>query len=139
LSWLIAGLGAELALLVTIRGILPAVFDTRPAVAALVQAVFRMGDPVNAIAVQMALAIVGMPVVFVWAVRPGARVLVPDLPWWITGAVFGSLLGLAALSSLAFGPPVGEIDGFTFALWPGLTAHVIYGLTLAGLLEWRKV
>ncbi len=139
MSWLIAGLGAELALLVTVRGVLPAVFDTRPPVAALVQAVFRMADPVSAIAVQLVLAIIGLPLLFVWTARPAALILVPDMPWWITGGVFGAVLCLAALSSLAFGPPPGAIDGFTYALWPGLTALVIYGLTLAGLLEWRKV
>jgi hypothetical protein len=91
-----------------------------------------------AIAVHLLLTVVVLPVAYVWVGRPLGRAVVPDLPWWLSGGLFGAIVCVAALASLIAGPALeGELGGFTLAIWPGLTAHVIYGVVMAGVLQWR--
>ena len=140
LTWLAAGLAGQLAMLVTIQGILPAVLGIRPPPAALVRAIFGVPTQGQAILLQLSLTLAVLPVLFVYAARPLAWGVLPDMPWWMTGALFGTCICLGAFTALALnGPLPEELEGFTFTIWPGLTAHATYGMTVSGFLHWRRI
>ncbi len=138
-SGLLAGLAGQTVMFIVVRLVLPALFDTRPPPAVLVQLILGLPIYGGAVAVQLLITVVALPAAFVLAARPLMRAVVPDMPWWVMGAVFGAVIGLAALATIAFGwVGGGEIQGFSYALPPGLMALMAYGLTVAGVLHWRE-
>lgn len=139
LSWLLAGAAGQLAMLVTIQGILPALVGVRPPPAALVRAIFGMPTQGQAILLQLSLTVVVLPLVFVYAARPFTWLVLPDMPWWMSGGMFGAGVCLGAFTALGLqGPLPPELEGFSFAVWPGLAAHAAYGVTVSGILHWRR-
>ncbi len=139
LSWLLAGMAGQLVMLVMIQGILPALLGVRPPPAALVRAIFSVPGLGQAILLQLSLTLAVLPLVFVYAARPFAWGVLPDMPWWLTGGLFGVWISLGATTALALhGPLPAELEGFTLPVWPGLTAHGAYGVALSGILHWRR-
>ncbi len=82
------------------------------------------------------MGIVGYPLGYVLLARPISRVIMPSLPWWVLGAVFGVVIWVFALFVMAHlvsgNPP---FLGWGQLTWVALAGHVIFGLVLAAVMR----
>lgn len=136
---IIAGVAADLLWEVWARGITPLLVGGPLEPAALVQSVFGLSSRVLAEIIHGVVGVVFYPLGYLFVARPIARVVTPFLPWWIVGLGFGAGLWVFALYIMAHliaGLP--PFLGFIPLAWASLAGHLIFGLTTAAVVRWRK-
>lgn len=81
---------------------------------------------------------IAYPAAYLFAARPISRSVMPALPWWITGTVFGVALYVFAMYIMAHFfagfPPFFGFNGLSQA---SLIGHVAVGITIASVVEAR--
>jgi len=79
------------------------------------------------------------PLAYMLVARPVSKTVMPSLPWWATGAVFGAGLYVFAMYIMAHFfagfPPFMGFNGLGQASFIG---HVALGITIAGVVEKRS-
>ncbi len=83
-----------------------------------------------------AMGIIGYPLGYVLLARPISRMIAPNMPWWVTGIVFGVVIwafALYVMAHLVSGNP--PFLGFSTLTWVELAGHVIYGFVLAAVMR----
>ena len=85
--------------------------------------------------------IVAYPLGYTLLARPIARAIIPSIPWWVLGAIYGVVLWVFALYVMAHlvagnAPFLASADGsYPQITWVALAGHVAFGLTLAAVLR----
>lgn len=87
------------------------------------------------------IGIVGYPLGYTMLARPISRAIIPSLPWWVLGVVYGVVLWVFALYVMAHlvagnAPFLANADGsWPQITWVALAGHVLFGLVLAAVLR----
>jgi hypothetical protein len=135
-NWLLGGVCGMLADAVAVYLIAPALLGVSPTTAGMVRAILHLAALSVAIAVQALAGVVLFPIVFALVARPLAERLAPGLPWWLVGIGFGVVLWLAAQALLLAN--TSATTDVTVWVVPTLIGHLLYGLTLAGVIKIRR-
>ena len=84
--------------------------------------------------------VVACPLGYVLLARPIARTIIPSIPWWVLGAIYGAVIWAFShyvIAHLVLGSPAFLIGGN--GLPPGelsaIAGHIVYGLVLAAVLR----
>lgn len=128
----IAGLAADVAWEVWARLITPLWVGGPLQPAALVQSVFGFNNLLLAEVIHAVVGIVLYPIGYLFIARPLQRLIVPGLPYVLTGAGFGVGLWIFALYVMAHlfaGLPV--FLGFIALTWASLVGHILFGIVVA--------
>lgn len=137
---LVAGIAADISWEIWARIITP----NLPGVggplepAALIQSVFGFSNWTVAEAIHLAVGAVFYPLGYLFIARPLQRMVVPWLPWWLTGAGFGVGLWIFALYVMAHliaGLP--PFLGFIPLTWASLGGHIVFGVVTAYVVRLR--
>ncbi|WP_425349089.1 hypothetical protein [Methylobrevis pamukkalensis] len=129
---LAAGLAADIAWEVWARLITPLLVGGPLQPAALVQSVFGLNNLLLAEAIHAVVGIVFYPIGYLFIARPLQRLIVPGLPWLLTGIGFGTGLWVFALYVMAHlfaGLPA--FLGFIPLTWASLVGHILFGVVVA--------
>ena len=95
----------------------------------------------NAVAngIHLATGLVAFPLGYMLGARPISNAVLPSLPWWATGAVYGVALYIFAMYIMAHlfagFPPFMNFNGLSQA---SLIGHVALGIAIAGVVEKRS-
>ncbi|MEP3231654.1 MAG: hypothetical protein ABJN04_02140 [Hyphomicrobiales bacterium] len=95
----------------------------------------------NAVANGMHLftGLLAYPLAYVLVARPVSKAVLPSLPWWVTGAVFGLVLYVFAMYIMAhFFAGFPPFMGFNALGQASLIGHVALGIAIAGVVEKRS-
>lgn len=106
--------------------------------AGLVQAAFGIGDRTTAEIIHFATGIIAFPFAYVLIARPLTKLILPFIPWWIVALGYGAILWAIALYGIAHyiaGMP--PFLGFGDLTWASLVGHLVFGLTLGGVVNGR--
>ncbi|MBU2534071.1 MAG: hypothetical protein KKB37_15120 [Alphaproteobacteria bacterium] len=79
------------------------------------------------------VGLVAYPFGYIYVFRPIAEGIMPNLPWWLGGSIYGFGLFLIAIGVVA-GPLLAGNPWFlnwTDITWVALIGHVLYGLVCA--------
>ncbi len=138
---LLAGLAADLSWEIWARLITPQL----PGVGgplepeALIRSVFGLSSKPLAEAIHAVVGVVFYPLGYLFIARPLQRIVLPSLPWWLTGAGFGVGLWIFALfvmAHLVAGLPA--FLGFIPLTWASLGGHILFGFVTAFVVRWRE-
>ena len=95
----------------------------------------------NAVAngMHMFTGLLAYPLAYMLVARRVSNAVLPSLPWWVTGAVFGAALYVFAMYIMAHFfagfPPFMGFNGLSQA---SLVGHVALGIAIAGVVEKRS-
>ena len=95
----------------------------------------------NAVANGMHLftGLLAYPLAYMLVARPVSNAVLPKLPWWATGAVFGAALYVFAMYIMAhFFAGFPPFMGFNALSQASLVGHVALGVAIAGVVEKRS-
>ncbi|UOM36832.1 hypothetical protein MRB58_05510 [Acuticoccus sp. I52.16.1] len=107
--------------------------------AALIRSVFGFSSTLLAEVIHGIVGVVFYPLGYLFIARPLQRLVLPSLPWWLTGAGFGVGLWIFALfvmAHLVAGLPA--FLGFIPLTWASLGGHVVFGVVTAFVVRWRE-
>ncbi len=140
-SAILAGIAADLAWEVWARVVTPQLPGVGGPLepAALVKGVFGLSSTLLAEAIHLVVGVVFYPLGFLYIARPLQRLVVPALPWWLTGLGFGVGLWVFALYVMAHwfaGQP--PFLGFIPLTWASLGGHLVFGLVVAAVVRARR-
>lgn len=136
---LLAGVASTLVWEVWTRFVVLMIAGKRMSAVPLIEATFGFQNAALAEVIHFATGLLAYPAGYLLVVRPLARLLVPALPWWLLGLLYGLALFVFALyvmaSWFAGFPP---FLGFTGATVMSLIGHLLFAVTLAGVVAWRR-
>ncbi|HEX2554342.1 MAG TPA: hypothetical protein VHL98_11605 [Microvirga sp.] len=107
--------------------------------AALVQSVFGFQSLFWGEVIHLIVGFLFYPLGYLFIARPLQRLILPDLPWWLTAAGFGVGLWIFALYVMAHliaGLP--PFLGFIPLAWASFAGHVLFGLVVALVVRVRE-
>lgn len=136
---LLAGVAADLTWEIWARLVTPALVGGPLQPAALVQSVFGFQSWALAEVIHAVVGIVFYPIGYLFIARPLQRRLLPGLPLVLTGAGFGVGLWIFALYVMAHifaGLPA--FLGFVPLAWASLAGHILFGIVVAHVVQWRR-
>ena len=96
----------------------------------------------NAVAngVHLLTGLIAYPLGYMVAARPISNLVLPNLPWWATGAVYGAVLYIFAMYIMAhFFAGFPPFFGFKAMSQASLIGHMALGVAIAGVVETRSV
>jgi len=107
--------------------------------AALVQSVFHLESRAIAEVIHGIVGVVFYPLGYLFIARPLQRLIIPALPWHLTGLGFGAGLWVFALYVMAHliagFPP---FLGFVPLAWASLGGHMLFGLVVSAVVLARE-
>ena len=77
------------------------------------------------------------PLGYLFAARPVARVVVPGMPWWSIGLIYGAVIWLWAVYVMALVAGLPAFFGFTEFTWVALVGHLLFGGVAAAVIRVR--
>lgn len=95
----------------------------------------------NAVAngMHMFTGLLAYPLAYMLVARPVSNAVLPQLPWWVTGGVFGAALYVFAMYIMAhFFAGFPPFMGFNALSQASLVGHVALGIAIAGVVEKRS-
>jgi len=134
----LAGIAGTLCWEIWARIFVPAVLGANPSPANLVKAVFGITSDTLAEIIHFATGILAYPIGYIVVANPLRKLIVPGLPWWLFGLLFGVAIyvfGLFVMANLIGGQPA-----FMGAVKPAIVAligHLLYALGLAAMVRLR--
>jgi hypothetical protein len=135
----LAGLAADLAWEFWARVITPMLVGGPLEPAALVQSVFGFQNRFLAEAIHAVVGVVFYPIGYLFIARPLQRLILPGLPLILTALGFGTGLWIFALYVMAHliaGLPA--FLGFIPLTWVSLAGHLLFGVVVAFVVDWRE-
>lgn len=136
---LLAGLAADLAWEFWARVVTPMLVGGPLEPAALIQSVFGFQSRFLAEVIHAIVGVVFYPIGYLFIARPLQRLVLPGLPLILTALGFGTGLWIFALYIMAHliaGLPA--FLGFIPLTWVSLAGHLIFGVIIAYVVEWRE-
>ena len=108
--------------------------------AALVQDVFGLASRFPAEIIHLIVGVVFYPLGYLFIARPLQRLILPSLPWLLTGAGFGIGLWVFALYVMAhlFAGLPAFLD-FIPLTWASLAGHILFGVVTAWVVRVREM
>lgn len=89
--------------------------------------------------VHLATGLLAYPLGYMLGARPISNAVLPNLPWWATGAVYGFALYVFAMYIMAhFFAGFPPFFGFNALSQASLVGHVALGVAIAGVVEKRS-
>ena len=88
--------------------------------------------------VHLLTGLLAYPFGYMFIARPISQKIVPFFPWWIIGTAYGVVLWVFALyvmAHLVAGNPA--FLGWSGITWVALWGHIVFGLVVAGFVNWR--
>lgn len=138
LTILVAGAAADLVWEFWARVITPFLVGGPLQPAALVQSVFGFKNLLLAEIIHGVVGVIFYPIGYLFIARPLQRLVLPNLPLFLTGLGFGVGLWVFALYVMAHliaGLP--PFLGFIPLTWASLGGHILFGLTVAYVVKAR--
>ncbi|PLU03261.1 hypothetical protein BMJ34_01665 [Sinorhizobium medicae] len=135
----VAGLAADFAWEFWARVITPMLVGGPLEPAALIQSVFGFQNRFLAEVIHAVVGVVFYPIGYLFIARPLQRLVLPGLPLILTALGFGTGLWIFALYIMAHliaGLPA--FLGFIPLTWVSLAGHLIFGVIVAYVVEWRE-
>jgi hypothetical protein len=135
---LLAGAAADLLWEFWARVITPMLVGGPLQPAALVQSVFGFNNLFLAEIIHGIVGVVFYPIGYLFIARPLQRLILPNLPLFLTGLGFGTGLWVFALYVMAHliaGLP--PFLGFIPLAWASLGGHMLFGLAVAYVVQAR--
>lgn len=135
----LAGLAADLAWEFWARVVTPMLVGGPLEPAALVQSVFGFRNRLLAELIHAIVGVVFYPIGYLFIARPLQRLILPALPLILTALGFGTGLWIFALYIMAHlfaGLP--PFLGFIPLAWASLAGHLVFGVVVAYVVEWRE-
>jgi hypothetical protein len=136
---LLSGLAADITWEIWARLITPLWVGGPLEPAALVRSVFGIQSQVGSESIHILTGLVFYPAGYLFIALPILRAVVPSLPWWLAGTLYGVALWIFALfvmAGLVAGLPY--FLGFIPLTWASLVGHVLFALALALVVQWRR-
>lgn len=139
LGWLGGGGAGLIAFALCNRLVGPAIFGPVPEPIDIAMAILGTHSLAYVAALHLGLGIFVLPLIYVYLLRPLILRIVPDLPWWLIGALYGGMIWLVALAGVIFDAPrFWEYSAFTSIIWSALLGHIALGITLAAAVHFRE-
>jgi hypothetical protein len=136
---ILAGLAADITWEIWARIVTPLLVGGPLEPAALVQSVFGFQNVFAAEIIHAIVGIVFYPIGYLFIARPLQRMILPNLPLFLTGVGFGIGLWVFALYVMAHliaGLPA--FLNFIPLAWASLAGHILFGLIVAYAMRWQR-
>ncbi len=99
---------------------------------------FGVTTTVGAYALHFLTGLLFYPLGYLFAARPVASAVVPGMPWWAVGTIYGAVIWLWAVYVMAYlvaGLPA--FFGFSEFTWVALVGHLLFGWVAAAVIRLR--
>ncbi len=99
---------------------------------------FGVTTTVGAYALHYLTGLLFYPLGYLFAARPVASAVAPQIPWWAVGTIYGAVTWLWAVYVMAYlvaGLPA--FFGFSEFTWVALVGHLLFGWVAAAVIRLR--